>query len=92
MQSCQPCEFCIIDGPFCYHENIEVDKPIEQAAFARTIPEGYRMVATLPALENLAAASAGNAPEFTVTPANGQRVSLSSLKGKVVLLNFFFNT
>jgi len=76
------------------HDNIELDKPIPAEKFARTIPEGMKMVASLPSLDKPGATSSegwGNAPDFTVQKVKGGTFTLSSLKGKVVLLNFFFD-
>lgn len=77
------------------HENIEVDKPIPPSTFVKTIPSNARLVAELPKLEGLGStetASTGPlAPTFNAPTADGRIVSLEALKGKVVLLNFFFN-
>lgn len=76
------------------HDNIELDKPIAAEKFTRTIPEGMKMVASLPSLDKPGAVSSegwGNAPDFTVQKVKGGTFTLSSLKGKVVLLNFFFD-
>ena len=77
------------------HANIETNKPIPPGTFVKTIPSNARLVATLPALEGLGSAASAStgppAPGFTAQTADGGTVSLASLKGKVVLLNFFFN-
>ena len=80
--------------------NIERNQPIPDDLFARTLPPGARSVVTLPPLPDhtialpteVASGEWGNSPDFTVKTADGSTVTLSSLKGKVVLLNFFFNT
>ncbi len=76
------------------HDNIELDQPVAPDAFAKTSTEGFRMVSVLPPpLDPVSVASGdwGNAPDFTLEKASGGALRLSSLKGKVILLNFYFN-
>jgi len=72
-------------------EDPRVDQPVAPETFLRKVPDNARQVSALPPLEPLRAQD-GNAPRFTVRTVAGETVSLSGLKGKVVLLNFFFNT
>jgi outer membrane lipoprotein-sorting protein len=73
---------------------IETDKAIPAEAFALNVPESSRLVYSLPPLERVvvvATASGRPAPDFKVQTYEGGTVRLSELKGKTVLLNFFFN-
>jgi outer membrane lipoprotein-sorting protein len=69
---------------------IDKDPQLPADTFTRALPEGARLVASLPPLETPAAASSAN--DFTLRTIDGNTISLSKLKGKVVLLNFFFVT
>lgn len=71
---------------------IEVDKPIPSASFTAPLPDNARVVFSLPPLEKVVVAAAGPpAPDFKLQTYKGGIVRLSDLKGKVVLVNFFFN-
>lgn len=72
--------------------NIEVDKPIDAAVFTAKLPDNALFVYTLPPLEKAVVVASGPpAPDFKVQTYQGDTIRLSDLKGKVVLLNFFFN-
>ena len=74
------------------HTNIEIDKPIPAEMFAQKVPEGSQLVLNLPPLPApVEVASGPPAPDFVIDTADGKRIKLSDYKGKVVLLNFFFN-
>jgi outer membrane lipoprotein-sorting protein len=74
------------------HTNIEVDKPIPSDTFTQKLPEGTQLVLNLPPLPSPTEVAGGPpAPDFVIETTNGDRVKLSDYKGKVVLLNFFFN-
>ena len=79
------------------YSDIQVNPSVPAETFAKTIPSGARLVASLPGMEDLtqiASASEGgwgNAPDFTVKTVEGKTLTLSKLKGKVILLNFYFN-
>jgi outer membrane lipoprotein-sorting protein len=71
---------------------IEIDKTIPNDAFEVPLPESARLVFSLPPLEKVVVASAGPpAPDFKLQTYKGDTVRLSDLKGKVVLVNFYFN-
>ena len=80
--------------------NIERNGKIDDSVFVRTLPELAKSVVSLPPLPDytvpaesaIASGEWGNAPDFTVDTAEGARFTLSKLKGKAILLNFFFNT
>jgi peroxiredoxin/outer membrane lipoprotein-sorting protein len=72
--------------------NIEIDRPVAEETFRRPLPEGAKLVTTLPPLEYIDPDVTGPpAPDFMVQTAGGESIQLSQFKGKVVLLNFFFN-
>jgi len=76
-------------------ETVETDKPVDADMFSKVSTEGYKLLATLPPplqpATDVASGDWGNAPDFTLQKADGGSLKLSSLKGKVILLNFFFN-
>jgi outer membrane lipoprotein-sorting protein/peroxiredoxin len=69
------------------YSTVEVDQPLPAGFFDRKLPESARLVSVLPALEKPEVEI-----EFTVKSITGAQISLADLKGKVVLLNFFFTT
>jgi outer membrane lipoprotein-sorting protein len=72
--------------------SVEVDKPVPAEMFAAPPLEDARLVSTLPPLEMPTEVASGPpAPDFTVQTTTGSTVRLSQYKGKIVLLNFFFN-
>ncbi len=72
------------------HESIQIDRPVAIDTFNRTSPEGAKIVASLMPLDKLTTESAGTlAPDFAIDSIDGQKVRLSELKGKVVLINFY---
>ena len=80
-------------------QNIERNGALAEDLFVKTLPEGAKSVVSLPPLPDytlapteVASGEWGNAPNFTLQTADGGSITLSSLKGKVILLNFFFNT
>ena len=80
-------------------QNIEKNATLADELFVRSLPEGAKSVVSLPPLPDyttaptvVASGEWGNAPDFTLQTADGGSVTLSKLKGKVILLNFFFNT
>ena len=71
---------------------IETGKSIDVATFSPKFPEAARVVYSLPPLEGISIAASGPMEkDFTLDTYQGGKVTLSNLKGKVVLLNFFFN-
>ncbi len=72
--------------------NIAIDRPVPEETFRRTLPEGARLVSTLPPLEYVDHIVTGPpAPDFILQTAAGETIQLSQFRGRVVLLNFFFN-
>lgn len=74
--------------------DIQLNPALSSDLFARTIPEGSRIVSALPPMEELtrvATGGWGDAPDFTLRKVTGGKLTLSQLKGKVILLNFYFN-
>ncbi len=69
------------------YTTVEVDKPLPDGFLDRKVPEAARLVAVLPALDKPEIEI-----EFAVKNVNGGNISLADLKGKVVLVNFFFTT
>lgn len=57
-------------------------------------PQGIRMIAALALAVALCAATAParNAPDFTLTTPDGKQVSLSALRGKLVVVEFMSPT
>ncbi len=71
---------------------VEINKPIADATFNKPIPEGARIVFTLPTLDSAIPYKGPAAPTFTGKRLDGVgKLNLSELKGKVVVLNFWFN-
>lgn len=58
-------------------------------AFSLVLLNSCHKDSTNPATESSLATSAEPAPEFQVTTLDGQELSLSSLQGKVILVNFW---
>ena len=86
----------LVAGFYQNYSDIQPNASVPAETFARTVPAGARLVASLPGMEDLtqiASASEGwgNAPDFTVKTVEGKSLTLSKLKGKVILLNFYFN-
>ena len=78
------------------YSDIQINPSIPADSFTRTLPQGARLVASLPGLQDLTQIASvsegwGNAPDFTVKTVEGRTLTLSKLKGKVILLNFYFN-
>ena len=75
-------------------KDVEVNKPVPDSLFAYTPPASAQKVAHLSGpddeLKALAAKYEGKpAPDFTVLDSGGNKVTLSSLKGKVVVVDFW---
>lgn len=69
---------------------LTVNTPIQKALFAFTPPAGARQLqAERPEEEDTNALRGQPAPDFTLTDLDGNTVSLSSLQGKVVFLDFW---
>ena len=73
------------------HSDIQVDKPIPTEAFSKSVPEGARVVATIPPLEDALRTSTDAAGvDFSLQTVDGRTIKMSDLKGKIVLINFYF--
>lgn len=68
-------------------QNIRRNSEVSPSVFTLTVPEGAQPFARPVAQPLLAAGE--DAPDFTVTDANGKPVRLSDLRGSVVVLKFF---
>lgn len=66
---------------------IEFDKPLATDGFGLRLPEGARRLTTLPAPDE-----PYMPVPLSVETLDGRRIALSDLRGKMVLLNFFFTT
>ncbi len=62
-------------------------KPVPRDVFRFTPPRGARLVESFGATDGIS--TGGPAPDFTLSGFGGQSVRLSSLQGKVVLLDFW---
>ena len=88
-------------GPIAYYSAVKVDPAFDASVFAMTPPEGYRKVEPVGQVKPAAATGselAGHelavkvgdpAPDFKLMTLDGKEVTLASLKGKVVLLDFW---
>ncbi len=83
-------------GPVAYYSAVKIDPAFDASVFAMTPPEGYRKVEVAapikpaaPAGSELAVKVGDPAPDFKLTTLDGKEVTLASLKGKVVLLDFW---
>ncbi len=71
---------------------ILINQDISADVFKTSLPDGAIVVASLPPLETVEVAATGPmAHDFTLDTVDGEEVKLSKLRGKVVLLNFYFN-
>jgi hypothetical protein len=83
-------------GPIAYYSAVKVDPAFDASVFAMTPPEGYRKVEVAAPVKPAAATGSelavkvgDPAPDFKLMTLDGKEVTLASLKGKVVLLDFW---
>jgi thiol-disulfide isomerase/thioredoxin len=82
-----------MDRPAATYTEVKVDPKLDPANFAAKIPQSYAKK-ELPKedfgeMPELAFKAGDKAPEFKLTGTDGKEVSLASLAGKVVLLDFW---
>lgn len=68
---------------------LKLNEGIDDSEFVMTIPEGYTSEVIQPESEPESKSSGAAAPDFNLKDINGNNVSLSGLKGKVVVLDFW---
>jgi peroxiredoxin/outer membrane lipoprotein-sorting protein len=69
--------------------NLELDKGISDDIFEIKVPQGYIVEDYKPQTQPEPLKLDSQAPEFTLNDGTGKPVSLTSLKGKVVILDFW---
>ncbi|MBM3495059.1 MAG: redoxin domain-containing protein, partial [Armatimonadetes bacterium] len=69
------------------YTRVEFDKPMEQSGFAIELPEGARQVAMFPPVVLQQAPT-----PITVTTMDDRRIAFADLRGKTVIVTFFFTT
>jgi peroxiredoxin len=68
---------------------LKINKGLSKSDFKMATAEGYAEEIITPQSEPKAANEGGPAPDFTLKDINGKDVTLSKLKGKVVVLDFW---
>lgn len=68
---------------------LKINKGLDKSDFKMAKPDGYAEQIITPQSEPKPANTDGPAPDFTLKDINGKEVTLSKLKGKVVVLDFW---
>lgn len=69
--------------------DLEINKGLDKSIFKMDVPEGYTEQVISPQSSPEPESAGGPAPDFTLKDINGKDVTLSKLKGKVVVLDFW---
>lgn len=72
--------------------NVAINPGVDAKSFALALPKGYRLqpfVAPTPRRSNGMLATGSNAPDWTLKDVEGNDVTLKSLRGKVVVIDFW---
>ncbi|MCB9856106.1 MAG: TlpA family protein disulfide reductase [Phycisphaerales bacterium] len=82
----------VVSAEIFMARNVAINREIAAKSFSLALPNGYRVqpfVAPTPRRSNGMLAAGTNAPDWTLQDVEGNDVSLKSLRGKVVVIDFW---